>query len=340
MKEIEEILRDLSQKDVIIPQQIEHRINYTLKTKQKNEFYYKIRKLVTTTITIVLVLLGTSGLVYGLTTAYEYFTQKTAVSGHSYNDEEDMEYMNEFYYKKITNFNDYLKYKEKMNNLIEMTEEDFKDNFLLIITSESSYMPGIYVYDMNADDNTLYIEIDRSNNDEEKREVLSVKISNKLDREHINIDRMRIIPKSDDYVPLEELPKDYSKEQAILDNCVVVHNSEVISNNKSRIEEFVENTRNNKEDFIRIVRTQEYPGFSNYNMCIFDIQYKNNEYITYIDQSRHDKSEYTYEIPAYYYTTFSRLIFDSSQDTEGQNYKLLMLVNEFGENWTVVGYRD
>ena len=37
MKEIEDILRDLSQKDVIIPQQIEHRINYTLKTKQKNE---------------------------------------------------------------------------------------------------------------------------------------------------------------------------------------------------------------------------------------------------------------------------------------------------------------
>ena len=187
MKEIEEILRDLSQKDVIIPQQIEHRINYTLKTKKKNEIYYKIRKLVTTTITIVLVLLGTSGLVYGLTTAYEYFTQKTAVSNHNYDEEENMEYINEFYYKKITNFNDYLKYKEKMSNLIEMTEEDFKDNFLLIIISGTPYMHGIYVYDMKADDNTLYIEIDRSKNDEEKREVLSVKISNKLDREHINI---------------------------------------------------------------------------------------------------------------------------------------------------------
>lgn len=75
-------------------------------------------------------------------------------------------------------------------------------------------------------------------------------------------------------------------------------------------------------------------------MCIFDIQYKNNEYITYIDQSRHDKSEFTYEIPDYYYTTFSKLIFDSSQDAEGYEHKSLILSNDFGENWTVVGYYD
>lgn len=339
MKEIEEILRDLSQRDVIIPQQIEHRINYTLKTKQKNEIYYKIRKLVTTTITIVLVLLGTSGLVYGLTTVYEYFTQKTAVSGHSYNDEEDMEYMNEFYYKKITNFNDYLKYKEKMSNLIEMTEEDFKDNFLLIIMPKYTNMYGIYVYDMETDDNTLYIEIDRKDNDEKQKEILSIKISNELNKEQINIDRRKKIPKSDDYVPLEELPKDYSKEQAILDNCVVVYNSEVISNNKSRIEEFVENTKNNKEDFIRIVRTQEYPGFSNYNMCIFDIQYKSNEYIAYVDQSRHDKDEYIGDIPGYYYNIYSKMTFEDFSNTSG-NSKMMILSNEVGDHLEVIYYHD
>lgn len=339
MKEIEEILRDLSQKDVIIPQQIEHRINYTLKTKQKNEFYYKIRKLITTTITIVLVLLGTSGLVYGLTTAYEYFTQKTAVSGHSYDDKEDMEYMNRFYYKKITDFNDYLKYKEKMSNLIEMTEEDFKDNFLLIIMPKYTNMYGIYVYDMETYDNTLYIEIDRKDNDEKQKEVLSIKISNELNKEQINIDRRKKIPKSDDYVPLEKLPKDYSKEQAILDNCVVVYNSEVISNNKSRIEEFVENTKNNKEDFIRIVRTQEYPGFSNYNMCIFDIQYKSNEYITYVDQSRHDKDEYIGDIPDYYYNIYSKMTFEDFSNTSG-NSKMMILSNEVGDHLEVIYYHD
>lgn len=331
MKEIEEILRDLSQRDVIIPQQIEHRINYTLKTKQKNEIYYKIRKLVTTTITIMLVILGTSGLVYGLTTAYEYFTQKTAVSNYGYDYKEDMEYMNRFYYKKINNFNDYLKYKEKMSNLIEMTEEDFKDNFLLIIISTSPYMPSIYVSNIETADNILYVEIDRDNEKERQKEILSVKISNELDREHINIDRMKKIPKSDDYVPLEELPKDYSKEQAILDNCVVIHNSEVNSDNKLRIEEFVENTRNNKEDFIRIVRIQDK---IDYSMSIFDIQYIDNEYRVYLDQTRCNNEE----IQDYIYNTYSKIEL-LAYDMNGK-LNQIELSNEFKENLCVGFYLE
>ena len=331
MKEIEEILRDLSQKNVTIPQQIEHRINYTLKTKQKNTYNYKIKKLLTTTISIVLVLLGSSGLVYGLTTAYEYFMQKTAVSNYSYDYKEDMEYMNRFYYKKITNFSDYLKYKEKMSNLIEMTEEDFKDNFLLIIISTSPYMPGIYVSNIETDDNILYVEIDRDNERERQKEILSVKISNELDREYINVDRMKKIPKSDDYVPLEELPKDYSKEQAILDNCVVIYNSEVISNNKLRIEEFVENTNNNKEDFIRIVRVQDK---IDYSMSIFDIQYTENEYRVYVDQTRcNDK-----EIQGYIYNTYSKIEL-SSYNMNGKLTKI-ELTNDFKEKLCVGFYFD
>lgn len=331
MKEIEEILRDLSQKNVTIPQQIEHRINYTLKTKQKNTYNYKIKKLLTTTISIVLVLLGSSGLVYGLTTAYEYFMQKTAVSNYSYDYKEDMEYMNRFYYKKITNFSDYLKYKEKMSNLIEMTEEDFKDNFLLIIISTSPYMPGIYVSNIETDDNILYVEIDRDNERERQKEILSVKISNELDREYINVDRMKKIPKSDDYVPLEELPKDYSKEQAILDNCVVIYNSEVISNNKLRIEEFVENTNNNKEDFIRIVRVQDK---IDYSMSIFDIQYIDNEYRVYLDQTRCNDEE----IQGYIYNTYSKI--ELSSYNMNEKLTKIELTNHFKEKLCVGFYFD
>ena len=331
MKEIEEILKDLSQKNVTIPQQIEHRINYTLKTKQKNTYNYKIKKLLTTTISIVLVLLGSSGLVYGLTTAYEYFMQKTAVSNYSYDYKEDMEYMNRFYYKKITNFSDYLKYKEKMSNLIEMTEEDFKDNFLLIIISTSPYMPGIYVSNIETDDNILYVEIDRDNERERQKEILSVKISNELDREYINVDRMKKIPKSDDYVPLEELPKDYSKEQAILDNCVVIYNSEVISNNKLRIEEFVENTNNNKEDFIRIVRVQDK---IDYSMSIFDIQYIDNEYRVYLDQTRCNDEE----IQGYIYNTYSKI--ELSSYNMNEKLTKIELTNHFKEKLCVGFYFD
>lgn len=219
MKEIEEILRDLSQKNVTIPQQIEHRINYTLKTKQKNTYNYKIKKLLTTTISIVLVLLGSSGLVYGLTTAYEY----------------------------------------------------------------------------------------------------------------INLNKEKNIPKSDDYVLLEELPRDYSKEQAILDNCVVIYNSEVISNNKLRIEEFVENTNNNKEDFIRIVRVQDK---IDYSMSIFDIQYIDNEYRVYLDQTRCNDEE----IQGYIYNTYSKIEL-SSYNMNGKLTKI-ELTNDFKEKLCVGFYFD
>ena len=219
MKEIEEILRDLSQKNVTIPQQIEHRINYTLKTKQKNTYNYKKKKLLTTTISIVLVLLGSSGLVYGLTTAYEY----------------------------------------------------------------------------------------------------------------INLNKEKNIPKSDDYVLLEELPKDYSKEQAILDNCVVIYNSEVISNNKLRIEEFVENTNNNKEDFIRIVRVQDK---IDYSMSIFDIQYIDNEYRVYLDQTRCNDEE----IQGYIYNTYSKI--ELSSYNMNEKLTKIELTNHFKEKLCVGFYFD
>lgn len=219
MKEIEEILRDLSQKNVTIPQQIEHRINYTLKTKQKNTYNYKIKKLLTTTISIVLVLLGSSGLVYGLTTAYEY----------------------------------------------------------------------------------------------------------------INLNKEKNIPKSDDYVLLEELPRDYSKEQAILDNCVVIYNLEVISNNKLRIEEFVENTNNNKEDFIRIVRVQDK---IDYSMSIFDIQYIDNEYRVYLDQTRCNDEE----IQGYIYNTYSKI--ELSSYNMNEKLTKIELTNDFKEKLCVGFYFD
>ena len=239
--------------------------------------------------------------------------------------------MNRFYYKKITNFSDYLKYKEKMSNLIEMTEEDFKDNFLLIIISTSPYMPGIYVSNIETDDNILYVEIDRDNERERQKEILSVKISNELDREYINVDRMKKIPKSDDYVPLEELPKDYSKEQAILDNCVVIYNSEVISNNKLRIEEFVENTNNNKEDFIRIVRVQDK---IDYSMSIFDIQYIDNEYRVYLDQTRCNDEE----IQGYIYNTYSKI--ELSSYNMNEKLTKIELTNHFKEKLCVGFYFD
>lgn len=57
-------------------------------------------------------------------------------------------------------------------------------------------------------------------------------------------------------VELENLPKDYSLEQAIKDGCFIITNNKIY--NKNRLDEFIKNTeinaQNRKEDTIRIVQ--------------------------------------------------------------------------------------
>lgn len=62
-------------------------------------------------------------------------------------------------------------------------------------------------------------------------------------------------PSNTTNIELEDLPKEYSLEQAVKDECFIITNSKIY--NKNRLEEFIQNTggntENRKEDTIRIV---------------------------------------------------------------------------------------
>ena len=198
--------------------------------------------------------------VYAGTMIYQYFTQKTSQANYIKDMSSWFEINNqETYYKKISSYEEYLKYKVKWPSIIEMTKEEFEDNFLIVIIA-SWRMPGISIANISADDNTLYVELQSNVTDEEiKKEeyMVSAMVLKELDRDNISVKEIVKKIKSDKYEKLENLPSDYNLENAKQDRCVIVNNNQISSEDDERLDTFIENTKNGIEDYIRIFRRNE-----------------------------------------------------------------------------------
>ena len=214
-------------------------------------------------------------------------SQKNTQGSINYND-----YYGDFilqdgrYYKKIYTYKEYLDAKEKFGNIVQISENEFESNFILIILLESFSDSRTYINSINSTDNTLHIELKKYLENEDtdvNNNVLSVKIDKSLDRDNIRIEKNQQLdfPKSDSFIKINDLPLNYTREQAIEDGCFVISNGEVLSNDKRQLDDFVENTKNNNNDFIRIVL-----DFGNQGILIKDIEYKDRKYIICADASR------------------------------------------------------
>ena len=101
------------------------------------------------------------------------------------------------YYKKIDNYNDYLIVKNRCNDILDMEEQDFQDNFMLISAIENTSMLGLIVDKIENDDTHLYVSLikdekfpakeDDSINYEET--CISYIIPRTMDRENIIVTR-------------------------------------------------------------------------------------------------------------------------------------------------------
>ena len=101
------------------------------------------------------------------------------------------------YYKKIDNYNDYLIVKNRWNDILDMEEQDFQDNFMLISAIENTSMLGLTVDKIENDDTHLYVSLikdekfpakeDDSINYEET--CISYIIPRTMDRENIIVTR-------------------------------------------------------------------------------------------------------------------------------------------------------
>ena len=168
--------------------------NYNYNSKNKNQFFskklYRNNKYILAIksfITFLISLTTTIGVVYAGVATYNYI-QKNGKTNY-YDDMNSWFEINdqEIYYKKINSYTEYLKYKQKWPSIIDMTEKDFKDNFLVVLIS-TWRMPDINISDIDTDENTLFINVD--NNLEgsaikNEKYMVSTCLSNNFDRKNI-----------------------------------------------------------------------------------------------------------------------------------------------------------
>lgn len=244
----------------------------------KNNYNFKqnFLKIIASIITTITT---TAGIAYAGIATYNYYQEKTKMNFETnYNYTNDMENKDGVYYKKIKSFDEYSKIKESLND-VELTNEDFKDNMVLIVMTENGSLAGLNLNDIKNENEDLIIELfqDKSNIEEN---TLIIKIPFEKDRENIKFQIISKQPTSEKYTDLKELKKSYSKEEALADKCFVLENDKIISSDKEQLKKFVDNTNNGFDDFIRIANVQ------NNKLKIIDIQYKENKYYVCIDNTR------------------------------------------------------
>lgn len=270
----------------------------------KHTEYYKS---IGTLLSLILIILGSIGITYSRNSLYKEIPQSNSQA----NTAREINY-NDFYgdlkvedgklYKKIFTYQDYLSSKEKFGNIVEMSEDEFENNFVLLIVLESYEYSKTYISNVGSDKDTIHVELKKYNENEEfdiNNNVLSTKIAKTLDRENVKIELIYTDePYSDKYGDLKKITRDYTKEQAILDNCFVVENYKIISNDVKQLENFVEKTQKNENSFIRVVEFVNINNSDVQTIIAKDIEYRNGKYLIesiYIGED-------TDEIKVYHYT--------------------------------------
>ncbi len=230
---------------------------------------------VRTILTFIVVFISTVGIVYASGTTINNFIQKElnydVREQYEYDYMDNFETVDGFYYQKITTYDEYIKLKEDLD-IVEMNEEDFKDYFVLTLIGGSYETTGLYVSNVSADTNTLYIDLKKKEKWNEER--ISLKISNSLNRDNIKIVNHPNIPDmSSKYIELEKIPKDYTAQQAIEDDCFVIVEDKIVSKDKDMLKRFVQDCENGVEGIIRV-----YTVDSLNPPRIVDVEYKNERF--------------------------------------------------------------
>jgi len=192
---------------------------------------------------------------------------------------------NTYYYKTISNIEDYNKYKEKLSQLPEMSSEDFNNNFFVLvgINGRTYSIRGLTISDVSADKSTTYIKIKQKENPEyeDDDEIIYSIVDKSLLRENAKLDVEIPHLAGEGMKRLEDLPSDYSKEDAIADGCFVIdENRKIVYNNINALDNIIKNSEKGIESHIRIYHTSTIEKNQNaeakYPCYIIDLQYKNN----------------------------------------------------------------
>lgn len=240
--------------------------------------HYKNNKLVknlNTAISFIVGLVATTGIVYASAKTYEFIQKSTSTDfdshlGYDYN--QDMLYSNGLYYKKIYSYEDYIEAQKMWQNLVDMEEKDFQDYFVLILAGENYDTTSLYISDISADEQKIYIDLKKKDVWTENDTVISSKISKNLDRENVEIHNLPNIPAvSSKYTDIKQLDENYTDENAINDGCFVFNQNHILSDNQQQLDNLI-NICNEGQECIFRIYNHDYDG----TKTVYDVESKNN----------------------------------------------------------------
>lgn len=206
----------------------------------------------------------------------------------------DYKTINRFYYRVIKDYQTYLDSKDNFNNILEVSEKDFEDNFMILVITENAPVNGLIFDNLSADDSSLTLNYVVNSSDRDAQTGTSILVSNDLYRDTINIEKTVPEMKMTSYTNIRELPKDYSVEDAKKDNCLVIDMKNNANYNLNNLEDFIEKVKNKENAEIRI-----YNYMDNDQIYIYDITYSNeNKFFVCEDRTRYTSNKnnhFTYE---------------------------------------------
>lgn len=238
--------------------------NYSNNRKNTDRFFYKkiyqnskYILAVKSFIAFLISLVTTAGIVYAGITTYNLIQKSTSTNfnknpGYDYN--QNMILNNGIYYKKINSYEEYENAKKVWDNLVDMKREDFNNYFMIILAGENYNTTGLYISNIYIENQKLCVELNKKDVWSENDTVISTKISKELYREQIEIINLpNDVDTTNKYKSIDNITNDYNIEKAIFDNCFVINDkNQVVSNDKNRLNEFIENCNNAVNDLIRI----------------------------------------------------------------------------------------
>lgn len=267
-----------------------------IKEKYRTQLYKKGKNklIVKSFFSMLTIIFSTIGVAYagvaGYNTLIQRFTKTDYNITQDYSQNDDMIYQDGLYYQKIMTFKKYEECSKRWKNLVQMTEEDFTENFVLVIAIESATMQGVSVNEINTEENQMCVVFNKDSTRNYDDNIISVKVNKEQNRENMVF---KIGYNSGTYAKLEELPIDYNKEKALADGCVVLENRKMISNSLETWQKFLEQSKNGENSFVRIVY------FEGEKCRIKDVEYKDETYYICIDSSRIENGKKSYKIGYY-----------------------------------------
>lgn len=106
----------------------------------------------------------------------------------------NMEYKDKIYHLVLDNYQDYMNFKNNNNDVLEMTEEDFKNNFIIITDIENVSMLGLTLQSFYNNNDELIIELNsypEGTEYNEKESAISIMIPREMKRDIILKNDMR-----------------------------------------------------------------------------------------------------------------------------------------------------